>query len=37
MDSIITNMGAEILRYDMGEINDISSYLNFPEFRKNIV
>jgi len=37
MDSIITNIGAEILRYDMGELKDISSYLNFPEFRKNIV
>lgn len=37
MDSIITNIGAEILRYNMGEIKDISSYLNFPEFRKNIV
>jgi uncharacterized protein YjaG (DUF416 family) len=37
MDSIMKNVGTELLKYNMSEIVDMSSYLNSPIFRKNII
>jgi hypothetical protein len=37
MDSIMKNVGTELLKYNSSEILDMSSYLNSALFRKNII